>query len=153
MRENTQCSNCNMVQFRTIRNDCRRCHAPLPERRPVPQVEAGLPTAEVRSQRPRCTVPQSVIPPLEETIRRAVLDALDKCEGNIVLAAKCLKIGKTTLYRRLRKWGWSTPHAQAASLIQKTDKRNESAINIRGPEDLEKSAFAPSYFSERESSI
>jgi hypothetical protein len=68
--------------------------------------------------KPQCTVPQGMIPPLDETVRRAVLDAVDKCDGNVMLAAKCLGVGKTTLYRYLRLWGWISPYRKAAALIR-----------------------------------
>jgi hypothetical protein len=70
-----------------------------------------------------------MIPPLEETIRRAVLDALDKCEGNVMLAAKCLKVGKTTLYRYLRLWGWTSPRAQAAVLKRENLSQESHAVD------------------------
>jgi transcriptional regulator of acetoin/glycerol metabolism len=112
MREQTQCASCDLVQFRTKTNSCRRCRTPLPERPPVRDLKPEPPAIEIPVQPPRCTVPLGVILPLEETVRRAVLDAVDKCEGNILLAAKYLGVGKTTVYRYLRDWGWTPPHSR-----------------------------------------
>jgi hypothetical protein len=110
-RERTQCANCDLVQFRTKRNACRRCRAPLPERQPLPELKLEAPLHETPAlKRAPCTAPLGMIPPLEDTVRRAVLDALDKCEGNVLLAAKCLAIGKNTVYRYLRRWGWMPPY-------------------------------------------
>lgn len=47
------------------------------------------------------------IVPMEEIERREVLRAVVMCEGNILKAAKLLKIGKTTVYRKLLQWGYS----------------------------------------------
>jgi two-component system response regulator HydG len=47
--------------------------------------------------------PDSVIP-LDEMERQAILRALASAGGDKMLAARLLKIGKTTLYRKLRKY-------------------------------------------------
>jgi two-component system response regulator HydG len=47
--------------------------------------------------------PESVIP-LEEMERQAILRALAGAGGDKLLAARLLGIGKTTLYRKLRKY-------------------------------------------------
>jgi DNA-binding NtrC family response regulator len=44
--------------------------------------------------------------PMEEIEKREVLRAVVMCEGSIVKAAKLLKMGKTTLYRKLMQWGY-----------------------------------------------
>jgi len=43
--------------------------------------------------------PLPAILPLAHLKRCAVLDAIDKCHGNRLLAARLLGIGKTTIYR------------------------------------------------------
>jgi DNA-binding NtrC family response regulator len=43
--------------------------------------------------------------PLEEIERRAILRAIRKSGGNKVVASRLLKIGKTTLYRKLKQYG------------------------------------------------
>lgn len=128
MKEQTQCANCGLVQFRTRRNACRRCRARLPELQPETEIKPDPPPVEIPAvKRPRCMVPLGMIPPLEETVRSAVLDAMDKCEGNVLLAAKFLEVGKTTLYRYLRRWGWTSPYTRAASGVKETE---ESTVQL-----------------------
>jgi transcriptional regulator of acetoin/glycerol metabolism len=124
-KEQTQCSVCALVQFRTKKNECRRCRTRLPE----PQTEAAHPLTSGRPlQEPAGgNPPRGLIQPLQETIRLAVLDALDKCQGNVVLAAKYLGMGKTTLYRYLRKWGRASSCKQPVALIS---GQNENRPNI-----------------------
>lgn len=117
MREQAQCSNCDLVQFRTKRNACRRCRAPLPMRRLTPDLKPDPPPPEAPElitvpPPPRSDRPIGIIIPLDEVIQRAVLDAMDKCEGNVLLAARYLKVGKTTVYRYLREWGWASPYSR-----------------------------------------
>lgn len=45
--------------------------------------------------------------PLEEIERREILRAVAFFEGNANQAAKSLRIGKTTMYRKLRQWGYT----------------------------------------------
>lgn len=45
--------------------------------------------------------PSGPIATFAEVKRRTIFDALDKCGGDVALAAKHLGIGKTTLYRFL----------------------------------------------------
>ena len=59
-------------------------------------VQVPLPSAAT-------SFPESVIP-LEEMERQAVLRALAGAGGDKLLAARLLGIGKTTLYRKLRKY-------------------------------------------------
>ncbi len=44
---------------------------------------------------------------LEEVKRRTIVDALDRCGGNYVLAARSLDIGKTTIYRLAKTYKYS----------------------------------------------
>ncbi|HXE89416.1 MAG TPA: helix-turn-helix domain-containing protein, partial [Terriglobales bacterium] len=43
--------------------------------------------------------------PLEELERKAILEALQRVNGDKLLAARLLGIGKTTLYRKLKEYG------------------------------------------------
>jgi len=52
--------------------------------------------------------PLGIILPLEEVKRRVICDALDKCGGNYLLAARLLGIGKTTVYRMARAYNYQT---------------------------------------------
>ena len=57
---------------------------------------------------------------MEEIERREVLRAVALCHGNLIKAAKALGIGKTTIHRRLKCWGYTVQNrtlmAQAAAL-------------------------------------
>ena len=48
--------------------------------------------------------PLGTILPLSEVKRRVIVDALDKCGGNYLLAAHLLGIGRTTIYRMGRMY-------------------------------------------------
>ncbi|MCP5463924.1 MAG: sigma-54-dependent Fis family transcriptional regulator [Deltaproteobacteria bacterium] len=48
--------------------------------------------------------------PLEDLERRAIEAALIKFQGNITVAAKKLKIGQATLYRKVKKFGLQNPN-------------------------------------------
>ena len=61
-------------------------------------------------------VPSGIILPFHEVRHRAVIDALDKCGGNYMLAAKMLGIGRTTIYRWARIYGYECRKDQAAAL-------------------------------------
>jgi len=41
------------------------------------------------------------LPTLEDVKRRAIMDALGACDGDVVLAAKKLGVGRSTLYQYL----------------------------------------------------
>jgi len=47
--------------------------------------------------------------PLAEMERQAILGAIRKLDGDKLLAAKLLGIGKTTLYRKLKEYGINDP--------------------------------------------
>jgi len=55
--------------------------------------------------------------PLSEVKRRVIVDALDKCGGNYLLAAHLLGIGRTTIYRMDRMYGYQQPRIQAERLM------------------------------------
>jgi DNA-binding protein Fis len=44
---------------------------------------------------------------MEQIEKREVLRVLAMCDGNIGKAANVLKMGKTTIYRKLVQWGYS----------------------------------------------
>ena len=70
-----------------------------------PVIRVGDLSSNVQVPLPSATTsfPESVIP-LEEMERQAVLRALAGAGGDKLLAARLLGIGKTTLYRKLRKY-------------------------------------------------
>jgi transcriptional regulator of acetoin/glycerol metabolism len=61
--------------------------------------------------------PFGVILPFDEVERRVICDALDKCGGNYLLAARLLGIGKTTVYRKARAYNYQSPRVQGKGLM------------------------------------
>jgi len=47
------------------------------------------------------------IAPIEEVEQREIIRALTLCDGDVAKAARALKMGKTTIYAKLRRWGYS----------------------------------------------
>jgi two-component system response regulator HydG len=57
---------------------------------------------------------QTRILPLAELEKQAILDALQQLNGDKLMTARALGIGKTTLYRKLKEYGishWVNPPA------------------------------------------
>lgn len=54
----------------------------------------------------RANNPREILP-LEEIERREIFRAVMFFEGNANQAARSLRIGKTTIYRKLRRWGYT----------------------------------------------
>ena len=55
---------------------------------------------------------QTRILPLAELEKQAILDALQQLNGDKLMTARALGIGKTTLYRKLKEYGishWISP--------------------------------------------
>jgi DNA-binding NtrC family response regulator len=48
------------------------------------------------------------IQPLKEMEKRYITRAISLCQGDVLKAAQALQVGKTTLYRKLKEWGYST---------------------------------------------
>jgi two-component system response regulator HydG len=61
----------------------------------------------IRTAALRATVPgkQARIVPLAELEKQAILDALQQLNGDKLMTARALGIGKTTLYRKLKEYG------------------------------------------------
>lgn len=68
--------------------------------------------------------PLGVILPFDEVERRVICDALDKCGGNYLLAARLLGIGKTTVYRKARAYKYQTPKVQGEGLRTVSEHRS-----------------------------
>lgn len=66
---------------------------------------------------------------MEAIERREVLRAVTLCGGNLIKAAKALGIGKTTIHRKLRAWGYTVQNrtlmAQASALATDARSRRE----------------------------
>lgn len=61
--------------------------------------------------------PFGIILPLDEVKRRAICDALDRCDGNYPLAASVLGLGRTTVYRMAKMYKYQLPKVQAEGLM------------------------------------
>ena len=46
------------------------------------------------------------IVPMEEIEKREVFRAIRLCDGDVIKAAKALRMGRTTVYRKLQQWGY-----------------------------------------------
>lgn len=74
---------------------------------PLQQGEADIRVRQaVAAPPPRSE--QVELVPLEEVERRHIMAVLRHCRGNRALAARTLKIGRNTLWRKLKKWGEAT---------------------------------------------
>ncbi len=71
---------------------------PLKAQRPEPASGSNTPSAE-----------GSRILPLAEVEKQTILRALERLNGDKVMTARVLGIGKTTLYRKLKEYGMSGP--------------------------------------------
>lgn len=73
------------------------------------------------------------IVPLEDVEKREITRAIMASGCDVQKAAKLLGVGKTTLYRRLRQWGFSIPELrlihQASALIQISGKSTRSSLS------------------------
>jgi DNA-binding NtrC family response regulator len=75
--------------------------------------------------------PLGTILPLSEVKRRVIVDALDKCGGNYLLAAHLLGIGRTTIYRMVRMYRYQPPKVQAERLM--SISQCKSPLDPRAP--------------------
>jgi DNA-binding NtrC family response regulator len=75
----------------------------LQNHRPVPVASAALGVS---------SAVRTPVMPLAQLEKQAILDTLRKLNGDKLLAARLLGIGKTTLYRKLKEYGISTPDAE-----------------------------------------
>ena len=71
--------------------------------------------------------PLGAILPLEEVKRRVIVDALDKCAGNYLLAARLLGIGRTTIYRMVRVYNYQPPTIKSERLMTVSQDTSSSA--------------------------
>jgi DNA-binding NtrC family response regulator len=68
--------------------------------------------------------------PLEETEKKEITRAITLCRGNLVKAAAALGVGKTTLYRKMSKWGYSVNNRvliHQASVLSEIPHANEQS--------------------------
>jgi DNA-binding NtrC family response regulator len=75
------------------------------------------------------TVAESTqIRPLEETEKREISRAITLCQGSLPKAAAALRVGKTTLYRKLKLWGYGVHDRLSiyqASVLSETPCSNQ----------------------------
>lgn len=68
---------------------------------------------------------------LEELEKREIARAVTLCNGDVRKAADLLKISKTTLYRKLRDWGYSAQNRvliyQASALAEMPGGKGKSS--------------------------
>jgi hypothetical protein len=69
------------------------------------------------------------IVPIEEVEQREVIRAIILCGGDVMKASRALKMGKTTIYRKLRRWGFSIEHRL---LIHQASGLAQGARGVRG---------------------
>jgi DNA-binding NtrC family response regulator len=69
-----------------------------------------VPVAPVATDTPNPV--RTPVTPLAQLEKQAILDTLRKLNGDKLLAARLLGIGKTTLYRKLKEYGIGAPEAQ-----------------------------------------
>jgi len=71
---------------------------------------------------------------LEEIERQEVLRVVALCGGNVKKAAQALNIGRTTIYRKLKHWGYAIHNRMLqaqASVLAKTANGNSSTSKSR----------------------
>jgi transcriptional regulator of acetoin/glycerol metabolism len=73
-----------------------------PEAEALIQREAHMVLMDTITRR----APAELIRPLEDVEREAIIQAVELCRGNKTEAARLLGISKTSMYRRLKDYGW-----------------------------------------------
>jgi transcriptional regulator with GAF, ATPase, and Fis domain len=73
------------------------------------------------------------IVPIEEVEQREVIRAIALCGGDVTKAARALNMGKSTIYTKLRRWGYSIENRllihQASALTQGTGEVRDRLIS------------------------
>jgi len=86
-----------------LERSCALTTAPLMQLRDLPTYIHGMPAEEPGSVRV-----QRKIMPMAELEKQTIMSALAQLNGDKLLAARLLGIGKTTLYRKLKEYGSQT---------------------------------------------
>jgi transcriptional regulator with GAF, ATPase, and Fis domain len=69
------------------------------------------------------------IVPIDEIERREVIRAITLSGGDVMKAARALRMGRTTIYRKLRQWGYSVENRlliHQASALAETPLRSSA---------------------------
>jgi DNA-binding NtrC family response regulator len=77
------------------------------------------------------TMPENTeIQPLEEVEKRYITRAISFCQGDVPRAARALRVGKTTIYRKLKEWDHSDNDRvliYQASVLARESQDNDQA--------------------------
>jgi hypothetical protein len=76
------------------------------------------------------------ITPLAELEKQEITRALSLLNGDVAAAAKALQVGKTTLYRKTRKWGYiaeSRVLIHQASALSRASTREAGGLHVDIP--------------------
>jgi Bacterial regulatory protein, Fis family len=71
------------------------------------------------------------IVPMEEIEKREVFRAIRLCDGDVIKAAEALRMGRTTVYHKLKQWGYSVENClltQHASVLADIPQRERAII-------------------------
>jgi Bacterial regulatory protein, Fis family len=71
------------------------------------------------------------IVPMEEIEKREVIRAIRLCGGDADKAAKALKMGRTTVYHKLKQWGYSAENrvlTHQASVLAKIPQKERAIV-------------------------
>jgi len=74
------------------------------------------------------------IVPMEEIEKREVFRAIRLCDGDVVKAAEALRMGRTTVYKKLQQWGYSVENrllANQASALAHIPQKERAIIGSR----------------------
>jgi len=85
---------------------------------------------------------------MEDLERREVLRVLALCDWNVQNAAKALKIGRTTIYRKLKQWGYTVQdrafQAQASVLAERPNSGRSASVRSSFSDVISKRVALPS---------
>jgi len=79
------------------------------------------------------------IVPMDEIEKREVFRAIRLCGGDVIKAAQALKMGRTTVYKKLRQWGYSVENrllinqASVLAHIPQNERADQSDPDWSGP--------------------
>jgi len=86
--------------------------------RDIARLMAGWYTPPRRAGGPGTGVDEfTSIPTLQSVERDVILRAIQLTDGDVPKAAAALHIGKTTVYRKIRDWGWQPKAVSQASVL------------------------------------
>lgn len=72
---------------------------------------------------------RATIVPMEEVEKREIIRVVTLCGGDVMTAARELKMGKTTIYKKLRTWGCTVRMIHQASALAQGPKSSQSVVS------------------------